>query len=82
MYNQYDKNGSYDILISLKNATNIDSETLKMMIEKIAKQSNVPSQYVMYSSTYFGLSEEKSTVEVIVIVLASIFIIFACSLVI
>lgn len=36
----------------------------------------------MYSSTYFGLSEEKSTVEVIVIVLASIFIIFACSLVI
>ena len=36
-----------------------------MMIEKIAKQSNVPSQYVMYSSTYFGLSEEKSTVEVI-----------------
>lgn len=82
LYNQYDKNGSYDILISLKNATNIDSETLKMMIEKIAKQSNVPSQYVMYSSTYFGLSEEKSTVEVIVIVLASIFIIFACSLVI
>lgn len=82
LYNQYAKNSNFDVLISLKNATKIDSESLKMTIEIIAEQSNVPSQYVMYSSTYFGLSEEKSTVEVIVIVMASIFIIFACSLVI
>ena len=41
-----------------------------------------PEQYVMYSSTYFGLAEEKSTLELLVIIGASSLIVLACSLVI
>ena len=36
----------------------------------------------MYSSTYFGLAEEKSTQELLVIIGASSLIVLACSLVI
>ena len=57
-------------------------ETLKLLINEIAEQSGVPEQYVMYSSTYFGLAEEKSTQELLVIIGASSLIVLACSLVI
>lgn len=60
----------------------MDSETLKLLINEIAEQSGVPEQYVMYSSTYFGLAEEKSTLELLVIIGASSLIVLACSLVI
>lgn len=60
----------------------MDSETLKLLINEIAEQSGVPEQYVMYSSTYFGLAEEKSTQELLVIIGASSLIVLACSLVI
>ena len=59
-----------------------DLTVTKLLINEIAEQSGVPEQYVMYSSTYFGLAEEKSTLELLVIIGASSLIVLACSLVI
>ena len=82
LYSRYGKANCYDLLVRLKNTENMDSETLKLLINEIAEQSGVPEQYVMYSSTYFGLAEEKSTQELLVIIGASSLIVLACSLVI
>lgn len=82
LYSRYEKANCYDLLVRVKNTENMDSETLKLLINEIAEQSGVPEQYVMYSSTYFGLAEEKSTLELLVIIGASSLIVLACSLVI
>ena len=82
LYSRYGKANCYDLLVRVKNTENMDSETLKLLINEIAEQSGVPEQYVMYSSTYFGLAEEKSTQELLVIIGASSLIVLACSLVI
>ena len=82
LYSRYGEANCYDLLVRLKNTENMDSETLKLSIDEIAEQSGVPEQYVMYSSTYFGLAEEKSTQELLVIIGASSLIVLACSLVI
>ena len=82
LYSRYGEANCYDLLVRLKNTENMDSETLKLLIDEIAEQSGVPEQYVMYSSTYFGLAEEKSTQELLVIIGASSLIVLACSLVI
>ena len=59
LYSRYGKANCYDLLVRLKNTENMDSETLKLLINEIAEQSGVPEQYVMYSSTYFDWQKKN-----------------------
>ena len=45
LYSRYGKANCYDLLVRLKNTENMDSETLKLLINEIAEQSGVSELY-------------------------------------
>lgn len=59
LYSRYEKANCYDLLVRVKIPKYGQCETLKLLINEIAEQSGVPEQYVMYSSTYFGLQKKN-----------------------
>ncbi|BCJ94799.1 ABC transporter permease [Anaerocolumna cellulosilytica] len=72
----------YDTLVRFKDTQNIPTDYLRTEIKNFAKEFNISEKEFVYSSTYFDLAKESSTLEIAAIVIASIMIVVACSLVI
>ena len=47
LYSRYEKANCYDLLVRVKNTENMDSETLKLLINEIAEQSGVPEATII-----------------------------------
>ncbi|RDY30271.1 ABC transporter permease [Lachnotalea glycerini] len=72
----------YTALIRMKNSEKLSTDVLKDEIKDFANDFSISESNIFYSSTYFGLAEESSTTEIFVVMVASILITLACSLVI